>query len=84
MSPFPSVERGRMDLQDLNRGETREIFWNAPEIFKEHFGSILGFLYLGLPVILFTIWALTILYPLWRWYSVVRRGQPENRFPVAL
>jgi hypothetical protein len=69
-----------MDLQDLNRGETREIFWNAPEIFKEHFGNILGFLYLGLPVILFTIWALTILYPLWRWYSIVRRGQPENRF----
>jgi Fe-S oxidoreductase len=69
-----------MDLQDLNRGETREIFWNAPEAFRWHFADVLQFLYLGLPAVLFGIWALTILYPLWRWYWVVRRGQPENRF----
>lgn len=69
-----------MDLQDLDRGETREIFWNAPEVFKEHFADIAHFVFLGLPFVLFSIWALTILYPLWRWYVIVKKGQPENRF----
>ncbi len=69
-----------MTLQDESLGETREIFWNAPEIFREHFADLFHFLYLGLPFVLFAIWGLTILYPLWRWYRIVRLGRPENRF----
>jgi len=67
-------------LQDTKLGETREIFWNAPEVFKEHFAALFHFVYLGLPAILFTLWGLTILYPLWRWFRIVRLGRPENRF----
>ena len=29
------------DLQKLDMGETREVFWNAPEIFREHFYNYL-------------------------------------------
>ncbi|MDG2305361.1 MAG: (Fe-S)-binding protein [Candidatus Binatia bacterium] len=68
------------DLQDLNRGETREIFWNAPEIFKEHFVELFDFIVLGLPFVLFGLWGATIIYPLYRWYAIVQKGQPENRF----
>ncbi len=66
-------------LQRLDLGETREIFWNAPGIFHEHFANVLHFLYLGLPFVLFAIWGLTILYPLARWAWLVGRGQPERR-----
>ena len=69
-----------MSLQDPNLGATREIFWNAPEVFKEHFASVFHFLYLGLPFVLFALWGLTILYPLYRWFRIVRLGQPANRF----
>lgn len=67
------------DLQRLDLGETREVFWNAPEIFREHFIELFDFVYLGLPVVLFGIWAATIAYPLYRWYAIVQKGQPENR-----
>jgi hypothetical protein len=43
-------------LRDPNLGATREIFWNAPEVFKEHFASVFHFLYLGLPFVLFSLW----------------------------
>ena len=69
-----------MTLQDPNLGETREIFWNSPQVFKEHFLDLFHFLYLGLPFVLFALWGLTILYPLYRWFRVVRLGQPANRF----
>ncbi len=69
-----------MSLQDLNLGQTREVFWNAPEIFKEHFAEILHFFYVGLAFFLFAIWGLSILYPLYRWFRIVSLGQPENRF----
>lgn len=69
-----------MSLQDPNLGETREIFWNAPQVFKEHFFVLLDFFYGGLAFFLFALWGLTIVYPLWRWYRIVRLGQPENRF----
>ena len=67
------------DLQNLNLGETREIFWGAPEIFRVHFVELFDFIVLGLPFVLFGLWGLTIAYPLYRWYAIVHRGQPENR-----
>jgi len=69
-----------MSLQDGTLGETREILWNAPQVFKEHFVDFFHFLYLGLPFVLFGLWGLTILYPLYRWFRIVRLGQPANRF----
>jgi hypothetical protein len=48
-----------MGVQDLNRGETREIFWNAPEFFKDHFADILGLVHLGPPFLLFAFWGAT-------------------------
>ncbi|MEW6267968.1 MAG: (Fe-S)-binding protein [Thermodesulfobacteriota bacterium] len=72
-----------MTLQDTKLGETREIFWNAPEIFREHFADLFHFVYLGLPFVLFALWGLTILWPLWRWFRIVRLGAPRdpiNRF----
>jgi len=68
------------DLQNLGLGETREIFWGAPQIFHEHFARLFDFMVLGLPFVLFALWGATILYPLYRWYAIVRKGQPENRF----
>ena len=56
-----------MSLQDLNVGETREIFWNAPQVFKEHFFDLFGFFYAGAAFFLFALWGLTIVYPLYRW-----------------
>ncbi len=67
------------DLQNLNLGETREIFWGAPEIFREHFVELFDFVVLGLPFVLFGLWGLTIAYPLYRWYGIVHQGQAENR-----
>lgn len=69
-----------MSLQDPNLGETREIFWNAPQVFKEHFFVLFDFFYGGLAFFLFALWGFTILYPLWRWFRIVRLGQPANRF----
>jgi len=69
-----------MSLQDANLGETREIFWNAPQVFKEHVFVVFDFFYGGLAFFLFALWGLAIVYPLWRWYRIVRLGQPENRF----
>ncbi|MDG2307674.1 MAG: hypothetical protein P8R42_24070, partial [Candidatus Binatia bacterium] len=67
-------------LQDLDRGETREIFWNTPEFFHTTLIEFFDFVYFSLPLVLFAVWGLTILYPLYRWYAIVRKGQPENRF----
>ena len=67
-------------MQNLGLGATREILWNAPSFFREHFAVVLHFLGLGLPFVLFAVWGLTILYPLYRWATIVRLGQPENRF----
>lgn len=68
---------------------TREILWNAPEFFRAHFVEILHVLSLGLPFVLFAIWAATLGWGIYRWVRVIRFGQGKlsdrlDRIPERL
>jgi Fe-S oxidoreductase len=59
--------------------ETREILWNAPDAFHWTLFNPFGLFRFGLAFLLFAVWGLSIAYPLWRWYRIVRLGRAENR-----
>ncbi|MGH7805585.1 MAG: (Fe-S)-binding protein, partial [Candidatus Binatia bacterium] len=58
---------------------TREIFWNAPRWFAEHFIGFFELVWLGVPFLLFAIWGATIAYGVWRWVRLVQVGQGSIR-----
>ena len=58
-------------------GETREILWNVPGFFRDHFLSIFHLVDLGLPFVLFGLWAATIAWGVYRWLRLARFGRGE-------